>query len=529
VKAALVYFPAGTYLVSGTINALYNTQLVGNPNDRPTIKAAPSFVGLGVISTDPYYSNVSNPDGSGINWYTPQGNFFRQIRNFNIDIRAATVPYPAGLHYQVAQATSLQNIDFYQSTDASTTQQGMYAENGSGGFMSDLVFHGGNFGLYGGNQQFTVRNLKFINCKTAIQIIWDWAWTWKSLQISGGNVGISLVGENGGRKTGSIFVTDSTFSNVPVAIITTDIIQGPGTNNTLITLDNVALQNVPIAVQDASKRTILTGGTTTIKSWTLGNIYDANNPTGTFGPYSFDRPNITPLLSGPNGGYFERSRPQYENVPASSFLDVKTKGVKGDGKTDDTASINSVLASAGTDQVVYFPAGSYIVTDTIKVPSGAKIVGECWSQIVGKGSLFSNMNAPHVMVQVGVPGQLGNVEISDMLFTATGPTAGIVLVEWNLHGDSPGSAGLWDTHLRIGGAAGTGLQIADCQIKSGSVKTGCIAGSMLLHFTSSSSVYAENVWAWAADHDIDDPQNQMIDIFVGRGKLLHLGLSGFNI
>lgn len=30
--------------------------------------------------------------------------------------------------------------------DAATTQQGVYMENGSGGFMSDLTFVGGNFG-----------------------------------------------------------------------------------------------------------------------------------------------------------------------------------------------------------------------------------------------------------------------------------------------------------------------------------------------------------------------------------------------
>lgn len=34
-------------------------------------------------------------------------------------------------------------------------------ENGSGGFLSDLVFSGGSLGLYAGNQQFTVRGLTF--------------------------------------------------------------------------------------------------------------------------------------------------------------------------------------------------------------------------------------------------------------------------------------------------------------------------------------------------------------------------------
>ena len=60
--------------------------------------------------------------------------------------------------------------------DSATTQQGMFAENGSGGVMSDITFSGGNFGIYGGNQQFTATRLRFINCNTAVQIIWDWGW-----------------------------------------------------------------------------------------------------------------------------------------------------------------------------------------------------------------------------------------------------------------------------------------------------------------------------------------------------------------
>lgn len=46
---------------------MYNTQLVGNPNDLPTIKASASFVGLGVISSDQYYVN-----GNGAEWYIEQ-------------------------------------------------------------------------------------------------------------------------------------------------------------------------------------------------------------------------------------------------------------------------------------------------------------------------------------------------------------------------------------------------------------------------------------------------------------------------
>jgi hypothetical protein len=78
------------------------------------------------------------------------------------------------LHYQVAQATSLQNIELIAT--AGTSQIGMFAENGNGGQISDVTFTGGGIGLKGGSQQFTAQRLTFNGCTIGIQVIWDWGW-----------------------------------------------------------------------------------------------------------------------------------------------------------------------------------------------------------------------------------------------------------------------------------------------------------------------------------------------------------------
>ena len=109
VTPALVYFPPGTYVVSAPIIQYYYTQFVGDAVTLPTIKAAPGFQGMALIDADPY------ADG-GINWFTNQNNFFRQVRNFIIDTTAMPVGVGAGIHWQVAQATSLQNIVFNMRT-----------------------------------------------------------------------------------------------------------------------------------------------------------------------------------------------------------------------------------------------------------------------------------------------------------------------------------------------------------------------------------------------------------------------------
>ena len=89
---AIVYFPPGTYMVSSPIIQYYYTQFIGDALSIPTIKATPAFQGIAVIDSDPYI-----PNGNGANWYTNQNNFFRQIRNFVIDLTSLPMNTGAGV------------------------------------------------------------------------------------------------------------------------------------------------------------------------------------------------------------------------------------------------------------------------------------------------------------------------------------------------------------------------------------------------------------------------------------------------
>ncbi|KAK6334538.1 hypothetical protein TWF730_003752 [Orbilia blumenaviensis] len=523
VKPALVYFPAGTYLVSKSIIGYYNTQLVGNANNRPIIRAASSFIGLGVIS-----SNVYIEGQNGAEWYINQNNFMRQVRNFIIDMRA--VPNvmegqsirPAGIHWQVAQATSLQNIQIIMSSRADTTHLGIFMENGSGGFMSDMTFSGGAIGVYLGNQQFTIRQFSFNGCKVAVETHWNWALSAKSFLINNCQLGFNISASAGsGQGTGSVNVMDTIVMNTAVGMVVTLT----GTNRTSVLVDNWKMINVDAGIVSAG-RTVLAGGTGVIPSWGSGITYNSASEYASRGVAQDGGRIITDLqkpavLLGDFGNWFERSKPQYENLPATSFYDVKASGARGNGRSDDTAAINAaLLAATSSGKVTYFPHGMYLVTDTIFIPPGAKVVGEAWSQIQGTGTKFSNKDSPHVMVKVGNSGDIGDVEIQDMLFGVRGGTAGAVLVQWNIKARSPGSAALWDSHWRVGGSIGSNLQKAQCPKLTGQVNPNCIAGSLLLHLTPQSSGYFENAWIWTADHDLDVVSQDQIDIYVARGVLV---------
>lgn len=88
-----------------------------------------------------------------------------------------------GIHWQVAQATSITNVKVTMSTAPGNQHVGLWMENGSGLFFSDLTTEGGKYGLWMGNQQFTVRNFKATNADTAIYLNWGWGWVFKNAQI----------------------------------------------------------------------------------------------------------------------------------------------------------------------------------------------------------------------------------------------------------------------------------------------------------------------------------------------------------
>lgn len=71
--------------------------------------------------------------------------------------------------------------------------------------------------------------------------------------------------------------------------------------------------------------------------------------------------------------------------------------------------------------IIFFDAGTYIVTSTITIPAGTQVVGEAWSTIMANGSYFQDYNHPQVVVRVGEPQSEGVAEITDMIFTARGP------------------------------------------------------------------------------------------------------------
>ena len=558
VLPATVYFPSGTYIVSSPIIHLAHTEIIGNPLSLPRLMAAPSFVGLGLITSEAFARQ-------GSAWFLDSGSQQRSARNLVIDVRAAPEDaYVAGVHWQAGRGCSLENVHFYMSQAADTTQLGLFVENGRGGSLSDLFFVGGRAGMLVGQQQFAADGLYFSNCQTAVQMVWDWGLSLQNLVVSDCGTGVDIVeafdvsvprvlrdnasnnnsssssssngtvvrrevatsrvgrvskksfswwpyrlhrrqndtsstatddgGPSSSSRAGSFSLIDVRFADTKVAIAAS-----LSSESTSLLVLNAAFSNVGTSVRNSdSGAGLVAGGTSAIEAWAFGKVYDRH--TSSFrivhgeilaeGVTAPPKRNTSLTISTSAGMlepiFFHRRRPSYASIDrrATQIINVKDFGARGDGASDDTGILNKLLdMAANMSAVAYFPHGSYVISDTLDVPIGSRLVGEAWATIVAASeTAFGDVENPRAAVRVGrrVPGLQGDagvIEIQGLTFTTRGKADGAVVMEWNARQSVglQGSAGLWDTQFRVADEKDEG------------------SAALMLHLRRGSSAYVDNI------------------------------------
>ncbi|KAL1310715.1 hypothetical protein AAFC00_000972 [Neodothiora populina] len=531
---AILYFPSGTYMVSRPLVMTYYTQFVGDANALPVLKATPDFFGIAILDSDPYLAY-------GYNWYQNQNNFWRQVRNFVLDITLVPAHSQQAycLHWQVAQATSLQNIVFKMVEGGDdNTQMGIFMDNGSGGWIEDLIFIGGNVGFFSGNQQFTCRNLTFMRCNTAIYQNWNWVFNYKDINIIDCNIGLDMTQGGSIITTGSLVLQDAVITNTNIGILTTFASNSTPVAAGSLVLDNVNFDNTPVGMAYPNGTTVLDGNQR-VASFIQGNSYSAYEDVEEINDLTCYQPSarygrVQQVMPSPpkpaslldeNGNFYIRSKPQYEGVPVSSFKSSFDFGCIGDGVSDDTQCIQDFFDSIGPSQIAFVNHGAYVIRDTILIPNNIKIVGEIWPlfMVDGSSSTFDDMSNPKPAFRVGQPGESGAVELSELLFETLGPAPGAIMMEWNLAHTAQRSNGMWDVHWRIGGTNGTKLQSNNCAKTPNQATVAdpsCIGAFLLTHITSTGQVLMSNNWGWVSDHELDLPDHAQINLYNGRGLLI---------
>jgi glucan 1,3-beta-glucosidase len=139
---------------------------------------------------------------------------------------------------------------------------------------------------------------------------------------------------------------------------------------------------------------------------------------------------------------YDRAKPVYDDFTLSQFVSAKDNGCFGDGVHDDTTCLQNLFSNVNWNQIAYIDGGAYVVTNQIFIPKNIRIMGEGWPKIMIKSSsLWADINNPVPVFRVGNKGDVGDLEMQDIVFETMGPTPGAILMEWNLEEASQGSAG----------------------------------------------------------------------------------------
>jgi len=244
-------------------------------------------------------------------------------------------------------------------------------------------------------------------------------------------------------------------------VATAGILTTFATNSTPVTaatliVDNVNFVDTPYAIAYPNGTTIVPGNQL-VPSFVQGRAYtafDAEEQVGNLTCYqpaansariqqTANPPPKPASLLSPSGTFYERSKPQYEGVPLASFVSILDYGCVGDGVTDDTQCVQNYLDSIATNQIAFIDHGAYVIRETINVPITIKMVGEIWPlfMVDGSSATFSDENNPQPAFRVGNPGDVGAVEMSEIIFETLGPAPGAIMMQWNLAQSEQGSNG----------------------------------------------------------------------------------------
>ena len=405
---ANVYVPSGTYLLSDTLIVYRATMLAGDADNPPTLvlkKNAPGFgdpekpkpmiVTYGAYDTDPadrQWAIRTDQVGGSTN-----NTFLITVRHLNLKIEAGN-PGAWGIFWLVAQQTALRNV----TIDAGEGQGCLKCFWwGGGGVMSHLKLVGGDYGWHvQETSQWAARSFELSGQRKAS--LWlDGVWNFALLdfrfrhtapmQVLGGRV--SLVG--------------SSFE---------DIAGGSAIENRggSLVLAGVEAQGVREVVKGALAGSA--SGKTKVKLWAAGSaMVNGNELAGA----THDLASVADVVPR------EWPSPAYP-LPGRGTRSVKAFGAAGDGKADDTAAIQRAIDEC---REVFFPAGTYVVSDTLRLRPDSRLFGEMWSIIKLRGDAAGYQETASRKALIDVPADpAATVTLCHLFFQMETP--GGIWMDW---------------------------------------------------------------------------------------------------
>lgn len=372
----IVFIPQGRYRITRTIYVWPAVRVIGWGEKRPVfvlgdntpgfqkgIGAMVLFAGMrpGAFPARPgrpaFKVPFPPPDSVPANDKIADANpgtFYSALSNIDFEIgkgNAAAV----GIRFHGAQHDYLSHIDFHIGSGlAGVHQVANEAE--------DLRFFGGRYGILAEKPspawQFTLIDGQFEGQREAA--IREHEASLTLVNASFRNVPVAI--DIDPQYSDWLWVKNSRFENVSKAAI---VISAENNVYTQVGVENAVAANTPVFARlRESGKTFGHAGAYEVRNLNHGLILKSPGEMGETGT----RFEAVPLAALP-----APSAPAIRPLPPTSqWVNIHTLGVKGDGKTDDTAAIQRAI---DTTRVLYIPSGRYIVHDTIRLKPDTVIVG----------------------------------------------------------------------------------------------------------------------------------------------------------
>jgi len=365
----LVFLPSGRYRISRTIFLWPGVRMFGVGVVRPRIllgDATPGFqkgvanmVIFAGAKPDPTRRVPFPPPGS-----VPfnkdvadanSGTFYSAMSNIDFEIGKGN-PAATAIRFHAAQHAYLSHMDF----DIGSGLAGLHQV---GNLAEDLHFKGGRYGVLAEKTSpawgFVLLDSTFEGQRDAAIREHEAGLTLVNVAMRDTPIGIDIDRGYGDWLWGK----DVRFENVSEAAV---VISNENNVYTQIGFENAVAANTPVFARfrDSGRSEPGRGRAYRVSSFNYGLTLPGLGRMGEF--KTTMQAEVIPAMPA-------RRAPAIRALPAmSDWANVRAQGAKGDNAADDTAAIQKAI---DTHRVVYFPAGFYRVTDTLKLRPDTVLIG----------------------------------------------------------------------------------------------------------------------------------------------------------
>ncbi|MDE3199108.1 MAG: SMP-30/gluconolactonase/LRE family protein [Acidobacteriota bacterium] len=371
-REGILFIPSGRYRISRTIYVWPGVRVFGFGDTRPVFVLGPNTpgyqTGIGLMAM----FAGARPGGGGRGFRIPfpapgtvppndaiadanPGTFYSAMSNIDFEIGDGNAAAVA-IRFHAAQHAYLSHMDFHIGSGlAGLTEIGNYAE--------DLKFHGGRYGVLTDKPspawQFTLVDSVFDGQREAA--------------IREHEAGLTLVRDTFRNTPAAIAIDpeyydqlwakDCRFESISQAAL---VIGNEKSYLNEIGFENAVAKDVPsfVLYRETGRKVAGKGPLYRVRNFNFGLILPGEGSPGVLG----ERYDASPLSSLPAA--MPAAIPALP--PSTEWTNVRSLGVTGDGKTDDTAAIQKAI---GGHRVLYFPSGVYQVKDTIALRPDTVLIG----------------------------------------------------------------------------------------------------------------------------------------------------------